>query len=119
MVLAIFHLHINLLLHCKFQSNFLVVCKKMSATDFQDGGLGGHLGFPIDIILAHFDPDVVMLLEQVSAQIDQRFGKRCRKLTFNMAAAVAILHFRSVQFYLFCVYYVPRSSSSNFNSTGS
>ena len=31
--------------------------------------------------------------EQVSAQSDQRFGKRCRKLTFKMAAMVAILDF--------------------------
>ena len=40
----------------------LVVCMKMSKTDFQDGGCGGHLGFLIDI-LAHFDPKVVLLLQ--------------------------------------------------------
>ena len=33
--------------------------------------------------------------EQVSAQGDQRFGKRCRKLIFKMAAVVAILDFLS------------------------
>ena len=31
--------------------------------------------------------------EQVSAQSDQRFLKRCRKLIFKMAAVAAILHF--------------------------
>ena len=30
-----------------------MVCK-ISKTDFQDGGYGGHLGFPINMILAHF-----------------------------------------------------------------
>ena len=35
----------------------------MSKTDFQDGGCGSNLGFPIDTILAHFDPEVVMLLQ--------------------------------------------------------
>ena len=33
----------------------------MSKTDFQNGGCRGHLGFPLDTILAHFDPEVVML----------------------------------------------------------
>ena len=33
----------------------LVFCE-MSKTDFQDGGCGGHLGFPIDMVLAHFGP---------------------------------------------------------------
>ena len=33
--------------------------------------------------------------EQVSAQSNQRFGKRCRKLIFKMVAVVAILDFLS------------------------
>ena len=41
--------------------------------------------------------------EQVSAQSDVRFGRRCRKLIFKMAAVVAILDFCSAQFSLFCV----------------
>ena len=41
----------------------LVVCEKMSKIDFQDGGRGGHLGHPIDTILAHFDPEIVLLLQ--------------------------------------------------------
>ena len=44
-----------------------------------------HLGFSIRTILACFDP------EQVSAQSDLWFEKRCRKLIFKMAAVVAIL----------------------------
>ena len=35
----------------------------MSKTDFQDGACGDHLGFPIDTILAHFNPEVVLLLQ--------------------------------------------------------
>ena len=31
--------------------------------------------------------------EQISAQMDQRFEKSCRKLIFKMAAVVAILDF--------------------------
>ena len=46
----------------------------MSKTDFQEGDCGSHLGFPIDTILAHFNPEVVT--ERVLAQINQRFGKR-------------------------------------------
>ena len=36
-----------------------------------------------------------VVTEQVSSQGDQRFGKRCRKLIFKMAAVVAILDFLS------------------------
>ena len=40
----------------------LVVCE-MSKTNFQDGRCDGHLGFPINTILANFDPEVVLLLQ--------------------------------------------------------
>ena len=55
-ILALFRLHDNLLLHCKFP---LVVCVKMSKTD---GGCGGHFGCPIDTIFAHFDQTVALLI---------------------------------------------------------
>ena len=32
----------------------------MPKTDFQDGGCGGYL-VPINTILAHFDPEIVLL----------------------------------------------------------
>ena len=35
----------------------------MSRTDFQDGGCGGHRGFPIDMILAHSHSAVVLSLQ--------------------------------------------------------
>ena len=60
MILAIFHIHVNLLLHCKFHFNS--PCG-LSKTEFQDGGCGGHLGCPIGKILAHFNPEVVLLLQ--------------------------------------------------------
>ena len=67
-----------------------------------------HLGFLINTILTRFDPEVILLLytEQVSAQRDQRFGKRRRKLIFKMAAAAAILDFLSAHLAIF-VYYAP------------
>ena len=71
----------------------------MSKTDFQDGGCGGYLVFPIDMILAHFDPEVVLLLQsKFRLKSTKGFGKRCRKLIFKMAAVAAILDFRSAQF---------------------
>ena len=41
----------------------LGVCKKMIKTDFQYDGWSGHLVYPINMILAHFDPEVFMLLQ--------------------------------------------------------
>ena len=41
--------------------------------------------------------------EQVSAQSDLRFEKRCRKLIFKMAAVVAILDFLSAHLANFCL----------------
>ena len=50
----------------------------------------GHFRILINKILARFDP---VATEQVSAQSDQKFGKRCRKLIFEIAAVAAILDF--------------------------
>ena len=41
--------------------------------------------------------------EQISAQSNQRFGKRCRKLIFKMAAVAAILDFLSAYLTLLCL----------------
>ena len=41
--------------------------------------------------------------EQVSAQSDQRFGKRCQKFIFKMAAVVAILDFLSAHLAILCL----------------
>ena len=60
----------------------------------------GHLRIPINKILAHFDP---VATEQVSAQSNQKFGKRCRKLIFKMAAVVAILDFLSAHLAILCL----------------
>ena len=40
----------------------LSVQEKKRKIDFQDGGHGGHLGFPIDTILAIFDLQVTLML---------------------------------------------------------
>ena len=41
--------------------------------------------------------------EQVSAQSDLRFEKRCRKLIFKMAAVVVILDFLSAHLAILCL----------------
>ena len=41
--------------------------------------------------------------EQVSAESDLRFEKRCRKLIFTMAAVVAILDFLSAHLAILCL----------------
>ena len=43
----------------RFKSIGLVVQEKKFNTDFQDGSHGGHLGFPIRMILATFDIQVI------------------------------------------------------------
>ena len=60
----------------------------------------GHLGFPINTTLACFDPDHPVDTQPVSAQSNQRFGKRCRKLIFKMAAVVAILSISSFSYFV-------------------
>ena len=60
----------------------------------------GHVGIPINKILACFDP---VATEQVSAQRDQKFGKRCQKLIFKMAAVAAILDFLSAHLAILCL----------------
>ena len=56
----------------------------------------GHLGFfkrhKFSLFRSRSHP---VAKEQVSAQSDLRFEKRCRKLIFKMAAIVAILDFLS------------------------
>ena len=50
----------------------------------------------ISTILAHFDPEVILLPQsKFWLKETQRFGKRCRKLIFKMAAVAAILDFLS------------------------
>ena len=60
----------------------------------------GHLRIPINKILACFDP---VATEQVSAQSNQKFGKRCRKLVFKMAAVATILDFLSTRLAILCL----------------
>ena len=44
------------------ESTGLSVQEKKRKIDFQDGGHGGHLGFPIGTILAIFDVQVTLML---------------------------------------------------------
>ena len=60
----------------------------------------GHLRISINKILARFDP---VATERDSVQSDQKFGKRCRKLIFKMAAVAAILDFLSAHLAILCL----------------
>ena len=56
MILAIFDLQVTLMLPKSLESiGISVQEKKQKIIDFQDGGHGGHLGFPNGTILAIFD----------------------------------------------------------------
>ena len=46
----------------------------MSKTDFQDGCRDGHLGFLINMILANFDPEVLLLQSKCQLISTKRFG---------------------------------------------
>ena len=86
MILAIFHLHVNLLLLCKFQLN-----SPCGLRDVQNRFSRRRLRRPSWISDRHDFSSFLSrrcpaATEQVSAQIDQRFGKRCRRLIFKMAA---------------------------------
>ena len=45
-----------------FESTGLSVQEKKCKTDFQDGGHGDHLGFPIKMILPIFDQQITLML---------------------------------------------------------
>ena len=51
----------------------LSVQEKKRKIDFQDGGHGGHLGFPIGMILAIFD------LQDASYQVSSQLTQGCRR----------------------------------------
>ena len=46
----------------KFQVNWLSGSREEAKIDFQDGGHGGHLGFPVEEIFASFDPQYTPML---------------------------------------------------------
>ena len=62
MILAIFDLQSPKCFLPSFESTGLLVQEKKRKIDFQDGGHGGHLGFPIGMILAIFDLQVTPML---------------------------------------------------------
>ena len=76
MILAIFDLQVTLMLPSKFGVNWAFRFRRRSEKDVQDGGHGGHLGFPIGTILAiflsTFHPDA-------SYQVSSQLALGCRK----------------------------------------
>ena len=61
-ILTIFDLQVTPVLPKSLESIGLSVQEKKRKIDFQDGGHGGHLGFPIGMILAIFDVQVTPML---------------------------------------------------------
>ena len=51
-MLALFDLQVSLMILARFQVNWPFGLGKEAKIDYQDGCLGGHLGFPIGRILA-------------------------------------------------------------------
>ena len=87
-----------------FESVCLLVQVKKHKTDFQDGGHGVNLGFPITLILTIpvFYLQVTLILHtkfQVNWPFGLRFGSS--KQIFKMATIAAILDFRSERFSYF------------------
>ena len=76
----------------------------MSKTDFQDSGCGGHLGFLINTILAHFNPKSCCYRASVGSNRPKVWEEMSKIDFFKMAVVAAILDFRSAQLELFCVY---------------
>ena len=76
MILAIFIYTSTCCYTTSFKLIRLVVCKKMYKTDFQDDSYSGRLGFLIDMSLAHFDPEVVLLLQsKIRLKLTKGFGR--------------------------------------------
>ena len=77
-ILAIFYLHVTLMLPSKFGVNWSFGFRRRSKKiDFQDGCHGGHLGFPIGTILAISDLQVTPMLPSKFGV--NRFKRRSEK----------------------------------------
>ena len=72
-ILVIFDLQVTLIL--PIESIDLSIQEKKFKTDFQDGGSGGHFGFPIRTILAISDLQVFQIIP-TKFQVNWHFGSR-------------------------------------------
>ena len=74
------------MLPTKFKSVSILIQENKLKMNFQDGGFGGHLRFPIETLLPNFDftghPDGAY---PVSSQVAFLFRSRSTKLIFNVA----------------------------------
>ena len=89
-----FDLHNALIFPTKFESIGLSVQEKKCKIDFQDGGHGSQLGFPIGTILAIFDLQVTLVLPtrfRSTSLLNQE--EKFKKRIFKMAIMAAVLEF--------------------------
>ena len=79
-ILAISDLQVTLMLSTEFQVNWPFISAEVKNRFFEDGGHGGHLGFPIGMILATFlSTSHPYASYQVSSQLAFRFRRRSEK----------------------------------------
>ena len=90
MILAIFHLHVNLLLHCKFQLN-----SPCGLRDVQNRFSRWRLWRPFWISDRHDFSSFRSRSCQSKFRLKSTKGLGSRKLIFKMAAVAAIWDFRS------------------------
>ena len=92
----IFHVHVNLLLHCKFQLNLPCGLREAVQNRFSIWRLWqpSWISDQFYNFISFRSRNYPVGTEQVSAQIHQRFGNRCRKLIFKTAAVATILDFQ-------------------------
>ena len=92
------------------------VQEKKRKIDFRDGCHGGHLGYPIGMVLAVFDLQVTPMLPSkfgVNWPFDS--GKEAKN---RFTAMVAILDFQSARFQLFLIYKSPQCFLASLESIG-
>ena len=65
------------------ESTGLSVQEKKRKIDFQDGGHGSHLGFPISTILAIFDLQVTLMLPSKLESVGLSVQEKKRKINFQ------------------------------------
>ena len=71
------------------------VQEKKRKIDFQDGGYGDHLGFPIGTILAIFDPSlesIGLCVQEKKRKIDFQDGGHGRHLGYPIGTILAIFN---------------------------
>ena len=90
-----FDLQVTPIFPTKFQVNWPAVQWKKFKIDFQDGGRGGHLGFPSKRFYFFYLQVVLILPSRFRVSWSFGSGEEVQNIYFKMATMVTILDFRS------------------------